>query len=175
MQTKPMTIIAILFALALLSASCASTRPYIANESQAALDLQPTPYHDFSYVRLYPEDGKLVLYGKVTHRHGWCEKEPHVDLSIIGPDNQVARKTSLPIANRGGKRHGWYGAAFRVKLPEAPAKGQNVRLAFHETGCSKSENFDCGGDAAVDPQEKPDDSEELGYRSVPRLFPGSWR
>jgi len=165
----------VLLAFAALATSCASTKPYIANESQATLDLKPTSYHEFSYVRLYPEDGELVLYGKVDHRHGWCGAEPHVDVAVIGPDNTITRQASLSIANRGGKQHGWYGASFRVRLPAVPAKGENIRLAFHETGCSTGENFDCGGNAAADPKGNCSANEGERSSSVPRMFPGSWR
>ncbi|RJO66819.1 MAG: hypothetical protein C4523_11295 [Myxococcales bacterium] len=172
---KNLAIGAALLVSAALFASCASTKPYIANESQAALDLQSTPYHEFRYVRLYPEEGQLILYGKVDHRHGLCGAEPHVDLAIIGPDNAVSRQASLAIANRGGKRYGWRGASFRVRLPEVPAKGENIRLTFHETGCSAGENFDCGGNAAAVPQETTDGRKPERNSSVPYMFPGSWR
>jgi len=172
---KNLIIGALLLLSASLSASCASTRPYISNESPSTLDLKSSQYHEFSYVRLYPEEGELVLYGKVDHRHGWCGAEPHVDLAVVGSDNTVVRQASLSIANRGGKRHGWYGASFRVRLPVVPAKGENIRLAFHETGCSTGENFDCGGNAAANPHQEPTDAFELERSGVPRLFPGSWR
>lgn len=176
---KKLLVGALLLLSASLLASCASTKPYIANESPSTLDLKSSPYHEFSYVRLYPEDGELVLYGKVDHRHGWCGVEPHVDLAVVGPDNSVVRQASLSIANRGGKRHGWYGASFRVRLPVVPAKGENIRLAFHETGCSSGENFDCGGNAASTKQGKADDEEKQQGRynnyTAPKLFPGSWR
>jgi len=134
--------------LVLLSTACATTRPYLNNESGVQIDLVASPHHAFTLVTAYKEGTALVLHGKVEHTHGYCPTEGHVDLALLDADGKVTFTQSLPLYHRSGRVPGWHGAAFRSRVPVAPVADGLIRLAFHDRQCSPNENFNCGNNAA---------------------------
>ena len=48
-----------LVAVAMASAGCATTIPYISNELGARIAATPSPFHEFTYVAAYEDDGLI--------------------------------------------------------------------------------------------------------------------
>ena len=136
-----------LVAVVLAGAGCVTTTPYIANEIGAEIAATPSPFHEFAYVRAYEDAGELVVYGKLRHNHVACEREGHVDLAIEDASQNTIYTASLPIRRQSNKRHGWYGAGFRTRVPLKSVAGV-VRLAFHDQGCHGA-SYDCGENVAA--------------------------
>lgn len=137
-----------LFALAStlpLVVACATTKPYILNDTTLAVSAVSSATHTFDYVRLYAERGELVLYGKVTHRHEASLREPQVDAAITDAAGRAVAQFSLNLVERGKRRRGWYGASFRARLPRVSVPTHSVSLAFHEAEASPG----CGQNAAL--------------------------
>jgi hypothetical protein len=140
---------ALVVASSIALVGCQSQGTYLNNSVQSPVELQPSRFHEFAYVRLYADDGELVVYGKVRHLHGSCAAAPHVDLVILDSQERPVMTQSLPLARRGKRRRGWFGAAFRTRISGHPQPGERVRLAFHDCGCVPDGAFDCGKNAAV--------------------------
>lgn len=111
-----------LLAVVMASAGCATTTPYISNDLNAQIAATPSPFHEFTYVRAYEDQGELVVYGKLRHNHVACEREGHVDLAVEDAHQNTVYAASLPMRRQSNKRHGWYGAGFRTRvLLKSPA------------------------------------------------------
>ena len=135
-----------LFVVVISGTGCAATTPYIWNDLDARVAATPSPFHEFTYVRVYEKRGELVVYGKVRHEHEFCEDEGYVDLVVEGHDGVQA--VSLPLLRQSYKRHGWYGAGFRARLGVS-SPPSSIRLAFHDDACHVGDTFDCGDNHAL--------------------------
>ncbi len=133
-----------------LEVGCASRQPFAVHDPLSPVALESSPYHEFTYVRVYERNGELVVYGKVRHEHEFCENEGHVDLVMEGSDG--TRVASLPLRNQSARQRGWYGAAFRARL-NVGAAPDVVRLAFHDDGCHAGGTYDCGDNRALNATE----------------------
>lgn len=136
-----------LIAVAMASAGCATTTPYISNELDARIAATPSPFHEFTYVAAYEDDGEIVVYGKLRHNHVTCDREGHIDLALEDSGQNTVYTASLPMRRQSNKQHGWYGAGFRTKIPFSSKVGA-VRLAFHDPECHGA-SFDCGENVAA--------------------------
>ncbi len=134
---------------AIMNSACASSSPYVSKNIDNKIELLKSRYHKFTYVHVQSEDNELVLYGKIKHTHGYCEKEGHVDLAIYKSDKKLIESTSLPIVNRGIRQKGWYGAAFRMKLARKLPKDASLKLAIHDSNCTSDSTFNCGSNLAT--------------------------
>jgi hypothetical protein len=141
------TLVSGLVVLVLAGSGCATTTPYISNEIGAQIAATPSPFHEFTYVRAHEDDGDLVIYGKLRHNHVTCDREGHVDLAIEDAGHNTIYAASLPMRRQSNKRHGWYGAGFRTRVP-IESQASAIRLAFHDLGCHGA-TFDCGSNAAT--------------------------
>jgi len=129
------TSVRVLLAIALSGSGCATTTPYVYNESTLNVKLEESPFHRVTYLRAYVDDGELVVYGKVEHREGHCAQKEHVDLSIRNDRGEDVRTEELPLKqSTSPKQHGWYGAAFRTRIEHAPVCGSSVVVVVHD-GC----------------------------------------
>lgn len=137
--------------LAIGGTACASTVPYVSGNLEGRTALADSATHGFEYVRVDQADGQLTVYGKVDHRHSRCESEGHVDVAVVGPEGDITFVASIPMSDRGSRRKGWYGAAFRARLPTAVPSGGRVQLAFHDPSCTTNPTFDCGDNSAAGP------------------------
>lgn len=128
--------------------ACATTHQYLSSDLSQPVEMKDSSFHRFEYVRSYMEDGRLVVYGKVDHRHVACNPEGHVDLAIKKQDGSVVYATSLPMVNRGQRRTGWRGAHFRAKLDVVPPEDSRLSLVFHNDTCNMGQPYDCGENRA---------------------------
>ena len=127
----------------------ASTRLFVSNDYSKTLKTTDSSFHQFKYVRLYEEDGALVLYGKIAHTHQFCEGKAHVDLAGVDADGTVIYKSSLAIRPQSGRKRGWYGAAFRTRIPTNALGNGTLQLSFHDAGCHGDHTFDCDDNRAA--------------------------
>jgi len=127
---------------------CATTAPYLNTDLPEPLELNDTPFHQFSSVTAYEDDGELVLYGKAQHSHTFCKTEGHVDVAGIDAQGQVVYTASLPLKGRSSRKGGWYRADFRTRIEGSALRGTTVRLAFHDVECVSGFAFDCGENQA---------------------------
>lgn len=150
--------LATLFGFLLLSlvTGCAATQTYLHNDSRLAIGTADSPYHVLTYLRVYEENGDLVLYGKVSHRHGYCPREAHVELAIWDSSGKTVQSESLPLRLTRLKQHGWNGASFRTKLKRLPEGSLQARVVVHDDGCSEQPSFDCGDNRARPSAAVPD-------------------
>jgi len=102
------------------SAGCATTGPYLDNDTDLEVRLANSERHTFSYVRVFERDEQAQLYGKVEHRHGRCAQEGHVDLAIADAQGKIERTESVRMRSMNSRRHGSAGAAFRFRLAPVP-------------------------------------------------------
>ena len=118
------------FVLSLLSFACASTSPYISNESGRELDLVLSPKHKFTYVKVYEKGKELFLDCKLDHPQGFFQAERHVDLAVLDSRGAVLLAESLPVVSHGGRRQRWQKASFRTRLPAEAVQGSKILLTF---------------------------------------------
>jgi hypothetical protein len=128
---------------------CVSQKGYVYSSIDNPVKLGSSPYHRFEVVRVYADQQQLVVYGKVSHAHGDCAPAAHVDLAIVDDRGKPVFKRSLPLIDRGTRRRGWAGAAFRTRAAPRPQPGQRVVLEFHDHGCAPAAAFDCGENMAL--------------------------
>ena len=151
-NTKPglrrLTLLALLGLSGALS-SCVTTQPYIHHNVENSVRLLGTAAHAFRYVNVTEDDGELVVYGKIEHNHLACKSEGHVDVAVLNGNASPAFSTSIPVVRRNSRPHGWYGAAFRARLPVRLTEGQTVRLAFHDDGCVTTQAYNCRDNQAL--------------------------
>jgi len=140
---------------------CATTLPYVYNDSKLDVSVAESEFHRVTYVRAYEEDGELVVYGKVEHSHGYCARDEHVDVAIKDARGQDVLAGSLPLKRTTSpKQHGWYGASFRTKLKATPASGSRILLVVHDSGCTTVDgSFDCGENVAATADPSPERSD----------------
>ena len=136
-------------------AGCVRHNTYVYSSIDNPVELQSSALHRFELVRVYGDDDELVVYGKVAHNHSRCVSPAHVDLAILNAQKKLVMRESLPLSDRGTRRRGWAGAAFRTRIPGHPQPGEAIRLAFHDDGCVPADHFDCGDSVAVAPQAVP--------------------
>ena len=134
---------------AALLAGCSTPGPYVNSSVHNPVDLQASAAHQFDQVRVYEDDGELVVHGRVHHSHSHCSPAAHVDLSILDSSQQPVVVRSLPLIDRGQRRRGWAGAAFRTRIADHPQPGETIRLAFHDDGCRPSDHYDCRKNVAA--------------------------
>ena len=113
--------------------------PYIANETEADLVLIPSEAHSFEYIRLVWAGDRLVLYGKLDHRHHRGVHEGHVDVSVIDGKGEAVLSRTVSVVPRGHRRKGWRGAHFRTRLKVAPLQTSRIRMEIHEPSCLREE------------------------------------
>jgi len=155
----------------MLPSSCSSQGTYLDSTVGSPVQLQASAFHDFELVRAYADDGELVVYGRVRHTHGPCAPPAHVDLAILDAQQNPVVKQSLPLVRRSQRNRGWFGAAFRTRIPGHPQPGETIRLAFHDDGCVPTTQYDCGSNVAVTLQDPaPRTGAQPGARP-PRAFP----
>jgi len=94
--------------------------------------------HSFELVRVYQDAGEWVIYGRVHHWHDACYPAAHVDLALLDLHQQIVVRHSLPLVHRGTHRRGWYGAAFRTRIPGHLQPSDTIRVAFHDDACLPS-------------------------------------
>jgi len=135
--------------------ACATTSGYVYKNVDTPVVLSPSDAHDFEYVRVDQSGDELTVYGKVRHEHTYCETEGHVDIAVVASDDQAAFVGSMPIVRGPSKRPGWYGAAFRAKLPVVLSDDNRILLAFHDPACITGPTFDCGQNAARTDHAEP--------------------
>ena len=89
-----------------VSSGCATTNtaPYVSNDTTRKMTTASSESHQFKYVRLEEHNGEIRLYGKIEHRHAFCEQEAHVDL--VSVDSQLPGLSRRRIALRGGNAIG---------------------------------------------------------------------
>ena len=132
------------------SSGCASARPYISSNLDDPIEVSHSEVHELTYVRAYDDGDDLVIYGRVNHMHRFCPSEGHVDLVLIRQDGEVLERVSIPIVDRGTRRRGWFGAAFRARLTGHAAERASLRLAVHDERCFRQETFDCGSNRSLE-------------------------
>lgn len=140
---------------------CATTLPYVSNDSKLVVSVAESDFHRITYVRADEDEGELVVYGKVDHRHGYCVRDEHVDVAIKDRQGQDLLAESLPLKrSTSPKQHGWYGASFRTKLKAVPAGSSRLMLAVHDSGCTAVDGtFDCGENVATTTAPAPERSD----------------
>lgn len=139
-------------AIAVLMGGCTMTRLHVSNDTRLDLRIAESEFHRITYVRVYEDDGELVLHGKVYH-DGHCVPEEHVDLAIKDGQGRAILTDNLLLMRRGGHRqYGWYGASFRTKIRALPTDAARIMLAVHETSCTTVEGiFDPGKKSTLPP------------------------
>ena len=143
--------LSILAATLLASAfcSCVASQPYVNTNIANPVELRDSPAHAFTYVNVTEDDGQLVVFGKVRHHHVACASAAHVDLAAIGTDGRATHQISIPMQRRNSRARGWYGAAFRARLPLRIPPDQVIRLAFHDQQCVATQTYDCRENQAL--------------------------
>jgi hypothetical protein len=131
--------LALLSVIALGSAGCATSGPYITNHSHYEVLGTAGENHRIEYLTIFEDedDGKVVLYGKVEHHHETWDKEPHVDVTVDDPSGKQILSRTLKLKRADGhKQRGWYGASFRTDISPLPPEGSKIVVAVHDGECT---------------------------------------
>jgi hypothetical protein len=136
-------------------AGCLSQARHLYSSVDNPVELRAGAFHEFALVRVYADDGELVIYGKVRCAPSACSPPPHVVLAILDVQQRAVVERRLPLVDRGRRRRGWAGAAFRTRIPGHPQAGESIRLVLHDEGCAPETRLDCGSNAAVAPRAAP--------------------
>ena len=139
---------AILGVVVAAGVSGCSSGPYISKNIKNPVKLTPSSTHGFESITVEQQRGQLTVYGRLHHRHTFCQTEGHVDLALTSARDGTTFKASVPIVYRGYKRRGWYSASFRARLPLRVAPNTIVRVAVHDPSCFKGDTFNCGANRA---------------------------
>ncbi len=109
-------------------------------------------------VSVLQEGDELIIRGKVKHRHRTYgfNSRGHVDIAIFSPDGGIIKKASLRTnprtLHKGVLRRRAKKASFIVRLPIVPLQNTKVRIAHHIRKYPADKVFDCGQNAAINPQ-----------------------
>jgi hypothetical protein len=136
-------------AVALALSGCVAQKHYLYSSVANSVELGSSPFHQFKVVRVYADDGDLVVYGKVGHSHSDCSPAARVGLSILDASGTPVLQRSLPLVDRGTRRRGWSGAAFRARVAGHPRPGDTIVLAFQDRGCTAFAGIDRSRDFAL--------------------------
>ena len=140
--TKTISLLLLGFVVVINTFGCSSNLPYVSSKI-GQITLIPSPFHQFTNITAYEEDGETVLYGDMWHEHSFCENSVHIDLASIDSRGNIIYTESLALRNPSMRQRGWFGAQFRTRIPTASLGNGSIHLAFHDTGCHKSMQFAC--------------------------------
>ncbi len=135
----------VLFGLAgILAGGCASTGPYVSSNVSNPVTTHASECQQFEYVRVEQKGEQLTLYGKLDSNDHACQRRGHVQVTVSDAEGNALERFCLSIVDRGQRRRGWFGAAFRTRIPYTLPPGAAVELSICDDVCRDPDQpFDC--------------------------------
>ncbi len=114
---------------------CATTRVDLVKEGSVTIIPLQTAKTRVPSAHVYRGNGDITISGNIAFRPPYRgNRQGHVDITILNPDDSILMKTTAPTRHRHRQRIDNRPSSYFARIPVVPSEGSKVQVVYHPGG-----------------------------------------